>query len=114
PEVVLTERRLKLKVGHSKDTGILGRILEYGRKQKYTEYQVHLRDEGTEKVHSPKFKLDLDDAAALLYCRHEPIGHFDEELECAHDLIHIGIAAKMGKLLRKNGLWRSGSTHSRA
>lgn len=89
-------------------TGIFGFIKKLavrGKKDNFDEVQVHVRGLPGNASASPRFSVDVADAADFLYIRTERISGFSKELEQICAKIDPEISAKMSTLLSKQALW---------
>ena len=102
-------RKLQLKVSPPDDDNaffkFIKKLAEHGKVEGYDEIQVKVEGMPGDKSVSPRFSLDVADAADSLYVRSERIADFGQPLaQCVADL-YQPVVKKMIVLLEKDGLW---------
>lgn len=105
-------RRLEFKLDSPAtkrdEAGIFGLVNKLKRRAKehhFQEVQVHVRGLPGNATASPRFSVDVADAADVIYIRTERIFGFSKDLEQMYAKIESEIADKLHGLLTKSGLW---------
>ena len=101
-------RRLRMSVQKTNEEGKLKQYMDklrnFGKDANYDEMQVHLSTMQDENA-SPKFSLEKQDAADLMYARVETISGFEKDLDAAYAKLSGEIESKLFEKLENKEGW---------
>ncbi|MEM7329455.1 MAG: hypothetical protein AAF437_11990 [Pseudomonadota bacterium] len=102
-------RRVRMTVERTNNehilAGLMNRLREIGRARDYDEMQVHISTTRDENA-SPRFNIEMEEAADMIYSRVETVSNFGIELESAYSELCDELTGKLTERLTDADTWR--------